>query len=132
MSTPIVATDGNAIDAATCNKYIAAGGDKVQVKTNYARIRYNGTAWEVHGTTDSSEIVSGDLAWSTDHVNVTLTGYTVIPCALPGARLADTNLWPKAEATSTTQVQVAFYNDAGTRVTVQATTMDTYLFIIGV
>ena len=132
MSTPIVATDGNAIDAATCNKYIAAGGDKVQVKTNYARIRYNGTAWEVHGTTDSSEIVSGDVAFATNLINITLTGFTVIPVAIVAPRLADTNLWPKVEATSTTQIQVAFYNDAGTRVTVQASTMDFYLVVIGV
>ena len=132
MATPQVATDGNAIDAATCNKYVAAGGGKTTVKTVYARIRYNGTAWEVHATTDNAEIVSGNIAFSVNLINVTISGFTVAPVAIVAPMLADVTLWPKVLAVSSTQIQIAFYNDAGTRVTVAATTMDCYLIAVGV
>ena len=132
MATPIVAVYAAAVNAATVNKYVSAGGDKINAKLNYARIRYNGASWEVHATTDSSEIVSGDVAWSTNLINITLTGYTVIPVAVVAPMLADATILPKVLGNTITQIQVAFYDFAGVRVTVQATSMDFYIIVLGV
>lgn len=132
MATPIVATAGNAITAVTVNKYLAAGGGKASAKVLWARIRYTGTAWEVHASTDSAEILSGHLAWSTDKLVVTVSGFTVIAAPVVSPTLGNAIYWPKALGASSTAVHVAFYNDAGARQTVQSSNMDCTLLVIGV
>ena len=132
MATPIVAVAGNPITAATMNKYIASGGGKSSVKMLWARIRYTGTAWEVHGSTDSAEIVSGNLSYSTDKLVISISGYTVIPVPLVSPTFTDAMFWPKAIAASLTTIEVAFYNDAGARQATQSSNMDFSLVVIGI
>lgn len=135
MATPTVMTDlSTSLRASDLNKYLAAGGGKITCKVVWVRVRYNGSAWEVHSTTDSVEIVSGNVSYSTDHINITISGFTVAPVVMVSPALVNTDAayWPKALATSATQLQVAFYNDAGVRQTAQSTNMDCYLIALGV
>lgn len=135
MATPIVTTDGTSdLNAALLNRYLAAGGTKTQVKALWARIRYTGAAWEVPSTTDSAELVAGNLTWDAgnNRLNVALSGFTVIPVVLAVPFLGDSIFWPKVSGASTTQAQIAWYNDAGTRQTVQSSNMDVYVIMLGV
>lgn len=131
MATPTVATDGSAANAALFNKYLAAGGGKATVKVLWARIRYTGSAWEVHATTDAAELVTGNLSWSVDHLNVVISGFTVVPVVLVSPTLGATRYRPEAIAASTTQIQIQFKNASDTVQTTQGTDMDCMLLAIG-
>lgn len=94
-------------------------------------MRYNGTAWEVHSTTFSAGVTSGAIAWSIDHINITLTGFTTAPVVVVSPTLGATRYRPEAVSTSSSQVQVQFKNASDTVQTSQGTDMDCYLTIWG-
>lgn len=108
------------------------GGNKSTSKIIWARCRYNGAAWEVHSSTDSNEIISGNLAWSTNLVNVTLSGFTAAPCPVV-CGVGTTGYGVTAEATSATNIAVRFFNRAtGAQVTTEDTSMDFMIHIVGI
>lgn len=135
MATDVGFADAQAASAAILNKALFAGASKLQCKALWARIRYTGSAWEVSSSADSAQLVSGSLAWSTDHVNITLSGFTAIPLALVSPTyLAAIARAPQAIGISSTQVQVWFFTHATTPVvdSTQSTSMDCSLLIVGV
>lgn len=131
MATPNPIADDNAGNAATFTRLVHSG-NKAAVKDIYARVRYTGSAWEVHSGTDSNEIVSGNLAWSTNKLTIALTGYTVPPVVLCTQNPAATVPYVlQAGATSSSNVDVEFWDTAGAQVTTQATSMDFQLIVKG-
>jgi len=130
MATPKMFTDGTTgLAEAALNKAIQAGEGTVQTKMWCGRVRYTGAVWEVHATTFSAGITS--VAWSVDHINITLSGFTQAPCVVVSPTLGATRYRPEAIAASSTQVQVQFKNAGDTVQTVQGTDMDCYLIIWG-
>lgn len=133
MATPVVAVAGEAMAAATLNKYLAAGGGKVQVKAVWGRIQWStATTFRIVSTTDSAELVDGSLTWATDHLNVALSGYTVTPIVLVSPILLDAVFLPRATGVSTAQAQIAWYNTSGTRQTTPNANFDCYVLVLGV
>ena len=134
MATPKVTTDGTTeFEEAAMNKYICAGeANKVQVKMWWGRVRYTGAAWEVSSSYDSAGLTSGALAWSTNQLQMTLSGFSNIPIIVATPEAVDTNLNVKAHCASTTQAVVRFYNiDTGALISTEATTMEFNVIIIG-
>lgn len=131
MATPVIAANGDAWNEGRAQKAIQAGDGTLNTKMWGGRVRYTGSAWEVHATTFSAGITSGGIAWSTDHINITISGMTQASLVIASPVLADGNYWVKAYAASASQVQVAFYNDAGARQTTQGTAMDCELVVWG-
>lgn len=108
------------------------GGAKTGLKIVFARIRYTGSAWEVHATTDSNEIVSANCVWSTNKLTVAISGYSLAP--LPVATQNPSATTPyliQAGATSASNIDVEFWDTAGAQVTTQANSMDFGLLVIG-
>ena len=135
MATDVGLSDGAAITAALFNDRIPfiAGANKTKVKILYARIRYNGSAWEVHSGTDSAGIVSGNLAWSTNHVVITLSGYsTVVPAFATPVYNSAVSLIPQVFPSSASALHIYFIDYAGAIVSTQATTMDCTLLALGI
>jgi hypothetical protein len=135
MATDVGIVDGQLVSAAYLNVRVPfiAGANKSGVKICYARIRYTGSVWEVSSGTDSAGIVSGNIAWSTDHINITLSGYTATPAVLATpVYTAGISRLPHGLGVSATQGQVWFVDYAGVLVTTQATTMDCYVRIEGI
>ena len=131
MATPEVIEDGvTPLDAANLNKFVSAEG-KLNVKVWYAHIRYTGTIWEVDATVDSAGLVSGSLAWDTDHVELTLTGFTAAPPpqVTPGAAGAYPII--RAIVESTTTVSIYFYDASDALQNVESAAMDAHVFLIG-
>jgi hypothetical protein len=134
MSTPKICTDGtSAFEEAVMNKYIGAGdANKVQVKVWYGRVRYTGSAWEVSSSYDSAGLTTGALAWSTNQLQMTLSGFSNVPIIVATPEAADTNLNVKAHGSSSTLAILRFYNiDTGALVSTEATTMEANVIIIG-
>jgi len=133
MATPAVFTDlVTQATAAVISRLMLAGGSKVRCKHLWARIRYTGSAWEVVASVDSAEIVSANCVWSTDKLTIALSGFEAVPVPVATPTPGDTNLWPKAGATSASNIDVYFYNATTlARVTTQATTMDFQLHVSG-
>ena len=136
MATPAVFVDGTTdLEAANLNKFVSAGGTKIQVKMYYARITYNGSNFVVSSDADSAGIVTGDLTYdgTSDNLRITIAGFTNRPVVMVSPVLGATNLEVKAYAQSTTRVDVEFYAVSdGTKVTGGAvTTMDFHIIIIG-
>lgn len=133
MATDVGFTDGDSVNATLFNRLIFPGVAKSKPKVLWARIRYNGSAWEVVSTADSAQLVSANLAWSTDHVNIALSGFTAIPIVLISPTyVAAVARLPHGIGISTAQAQVWFYDYAGALVTTQATTMDCAILILGI
>jgi len=133
MATPNPIADDNAGNAATFTG-LAHCGNKAAVKIIFARIRYTGSAWEVHSGTDSNEVVSANLAWSSTKLTVAISGYTVPPTAYCTQNASDTVVTPyiiQATTTSSANVDVKFWSVAGTQVTTQAVSMDFQLHVEG-
>jgi hypothetical protein len=139
MATPKFVTAGTTpFKEADMNKALQVDGTKIQVKTYYGRIRYNGATWEVvaAATADNAGIVTGDLAWSTDHLNITVSGFTNPPRAIltPVSTGTTPARAPMQSAASTNvQVQVYFFDGANPPAadTTEATDMDFNIFLIG-
>ncbi len=131
MATPNPIADGNAGKAATFQR-LPHCGNKTTVKILFARVRYTGSAWEVHSGTDSNEVVSGNLAWSTNKLTIALSGYTVPPVVIATQNQAATVPYVlQAGATSSSNIDVEFWDTAAAQVTTQATSMDFQLLVIG-
>jgi hypothetical protein len=127
-------TDGTtSLNEANMNKALMSDGTKIQVKVYHAHIRYNGASWEVVAADDSAGIVTGDLAWSTNHLNITLSGFTNPPIAVvsPNSTGTTAALIPAVDVTSNVQMQVYFFDYAGTVDTTQATDMDFTIILMG-
>ncbi len=105
---------------------------KLDIKLLYARCRYTGTVWEVSTSNDSSQIVSGNLVWSTNKLTIALTGYTAAPIVQATQCLVATPYHIQAIATSSTNIDVQFYDLAATLITTQGTSMDFNLLLLGV
>lgn len=121
-------------NAAAFNRCVVAGGNVVRAKMLWARIRYTGSAWEVVASVGSAEIVSANCVWSTDKLTIALSGFETVPVATVSPTFGDTILPCKAYATSSSNIDVAFYSQTnlGTRVSTQATTMDFQIHVVGV
>lgn len=133
MATDVGYADGNAASAAILNKALFSGASKLQCKVLWARIRYNGSSWEVSSSADSAQLVTGNLAWSTDHVNITISGFTATPIVLVSPTYTSgVSRIPHGIGTSSTQAQLWFYDYAGTLDNTQGTDMDAEILIIGV
>ena len=131
MATPEVITDAvTPLDAANLNLFVSAEG-KLSVKVWYAHVRYTGSVWEVDASVDAAGLVSGSLAWDTDHVELTLTGFTVgpLPQTTPGATAA----YPghKVVVESATTISIYFYDAADVLITTEAAAMDAHVLLIG-
>jgi hypothetical protein len=135
MATPQVTTDGvSGFEAAVLNKYLAVGeANKPTCKAWFARVRFNGSSWEVHGSTESAGLSSGGLAWNgaSSQLEITLTGFSAAPVVLASPMCADAALAPKAHAQSQAQALIAWFDAAGARVTTESTAMDACVLIVG-
>jgi len=117
--------------AANFNRLLYAGGSKTGMKCIGGRVRYNGSAMEIHASTESVEIVSGNLAGPTSGVvTLTVSGFTVAPMVLATPTIAG-GLLPFAVATAAGTVQIRWYDFAGALVTTATTNMDCNIFIWG-
>ena len=133
MATPKPVTTGNTdITAeATWDQYVATPGAHA-LKFVSGRVRYTGTVWLVDASTQSLELVSDNVAFSTDHINITLSGFTRAPeVQVTPVKTASGVLIPAALATSADQVQIFWYDFAGVLQTSQGIMMDAYLRILG-
>lgn len=131
MATPNPIADSNAGNAATFTRLVHSG-NKAAVKDICARVRYTGSAQEVHSGTDSNEIVSANLVWSTDKLTIALTGYTVPPVVTATQNPAATVPYIiQAGATSSSNIDVKFWDTSGTQVTTQTIHMDFQLIVKG-
>lgn len=120
-----------ALDQTTFQRVVHAG-NKATSKMLWARIRYNGAAWVVHSTTDNNEIVSGNLTWDTDHLNIALSGYTTAPLPMASPVIA-TAYSVAAEAIDAATIALTFRAlDTGAQVTIESTDMDFNLLVIGI
>ena len=133
MATPLVVQPtGTDVTAATTWAQFFAFPGKHAVKGVYARVRYTGTLWEVHASSDSQELQSANLAWSTDHLNIAISGFTVAPrCQVTPIRTASGILLPAALSASDSQGQVYWHDAAFTLVTSQSALMDADVLIYG-
>jgi hypothetical protein len=134
MATPKVVTDGvTPFAEGHMNKFLAADAGKLQVKVNYARVRYTGSVWEVVTSVDSCALVSANLAFASSILTVALTGYTVAPLALVSPSVGAGVYIPKALAASASAVQISFYDIAtGALISAVSANMDCQVLTIGV
>ena len=131
MATPVMLTTGDALDAAHLQKSIQAGDGTVNTKMWGGRVRYTGSAWEVHATTLALGITSGGVAWDTDHINITISGFTQAPFVVVSPTLGATRYRPEGIGQSSSQVRVQFKNASDVVQLVQGTDMDVQIFILG-
>lgn len=135
MATDVGITNGQNVDQSIINKALFSGASKLSCKVIWARIRYTGSAWEVNSGVDSAQLVSGNVAWSTDHINIALSGFTVAPVVLatPGytSGAGNTRL-PAVVNVSSTQAQIWFLTETLTLDSTQSTKMDCNVIIIGI
>lgn len=134
MATPQVIQDGvTPLDHSNLGKFINAEG-KLDLKMWYARIRFNGASWEVVAAQDSAGITTLGLNWDTDHVEITLTGYTTLPLPVPAPAFESgvaTHPIIKASPESAALISVYFYDEANVLQTTETTLMDCNIWIIG-
>lgn len=131
MATPVMMATGDALDTAHLQKPVQAGDGTLNTKMWGGRVRYTGSAWEVHATTFSAGITSGGIAFATDHINITISGFTQAPTVQVTPTLGATRYRPEAIGASSSQVQVQFKNASDTVQTVQSTDMDCQVWIWG-
>lgn len=139
MATPEVTVDGTTeYEAANMNKYISAGGTKLNVAVRYARIRSNGVSLEVSTATDNAILVMGDLTFNagTDSIDITLSGLTNPPLIIP-VPATPTAYFPQIDSATLTNIfaRILFFDRADissqASVAVSDTDMDLNLYIIG-
>lgn len=126
--------DGDNANAAKFNQTLAVGAGVTAMFVWCARVKYNGSSWEVDSSHSSAGITTGALAWdgTDDELEITLTNFASYPVVVATPVAADTNYEVKAHATSATQAVVRFYDiDTGAKITTEATTMDVNVVIIG-
>lgn len=126
--------DGDEANAAKFNRTLAVAASVTGIFVWFARIKYNGSSWEVDSNHSSAGITTGALAWdgTDDELEITLTDFSSRPVVIATPVTANTNLNVKAYAESTTKATIRFYAVAdGSHVTTEATTMDVNVMIIG-
>lgn len=130
MATPKTFDDASdtRLRESNLNKFIAADGSKVTAKKLWARVRYNGSAWEVVSSVSSSGLTSPSLAWDTDHLVISVTGYTEVPEVQVTQNVVANPYIMQAEGDATDEVFVYFFTVAGTPGTA-VTTEDTSMSI---
>jgi hypothetical protein len=138
MATPQIHTDGSTdMEEAVFNQYLSAGGNaKVNVKMVYAHIRFNGASLEVVSTTDSSQIVTGDLTFNGGNtsVEITLAGYVNPPLVIASPNSAVlTAHGVKGTASSNVLAEITFYDEPSNQITTGSldTNMNFNVLIIG-
>lgn len=132
MATPVIGTDGvDSVNAALVRKALTSNA-KLDIKVLYFRAQYTGSAWAIVSSTDSSQIVSGNLTWSTNKLTIALSGYTAAPVVVVSQTSVATPYHVEAHATSSGNIDVTFWDMAGAQVTTQGTSMDFNAVIIGV
>lgn len=137
MGVKIVTDGSEDVDEAVANKFISGDGVKTQIEINYAHIRYNGSTWEVVAADDNCDIETGDLTGeftTNNELQITLAGYTNLPCVLVSPVDSDTSHYVKADVSSNTLITVSFFDgaDLNTRIGTEATDMDFFILVIGV
>lgn len=135
MATDVGITNGQNVDQSIINKALFAGASKLSCKMLWARIRYNGSAWEVNSSVDSAQLVSANVTFSTDHINIALSGFTATPVVVAsGVQQSGTgnSRVPMVSNVSSTQVQIYFKDASDALDTTQSTKMDCNVIIIGV
>ena len=133
--TTIINDDITPLNENELNKFIGAAQDDgtiTQAKIMYAHIRYNGSAWVVDTTEDAAGLVSGDVSWSTNHVQITLSGYTNTTVAIPTAKGTTTEAYRTQIDPGSGFVRVYFFNASGVSQTTESTSMDFHFCFIGV
>jgi hypothetical protein len=135
MATPVAFTDAvTTFTAANLNKFLCVGeADHVATKLLFARVRYTGSAWEVHGSTDAAGLTALALSWDagSSQLDIALTGFTAAPVVL-GSAIADDNAYHvKAHASAADAAALAFFDAAGDRVETEDANMDCCLLVIG-
>ncbi len=133
MGSPLFA-DGDEANAARFNRTLAIGASVTGIFMWFARVKYNGSSWEVDSNHSSAGITTGALAWdgAADELEITLTDFSTRPVVVVTPVAANTNLNVKGYAESTTKAIIRFYAVAdGSHVTTEATTMDVNVVIIG-
>lgn len=126
--------DGDNANAAKFNQTLAVGAGVTGVFMWFARIKYNGSSWEVDSNHSSAGLTTGALSWDgTDNeLEITLTDFASRPVVVATPVAANTNLEVKAHAESTTKAVLRFYNiDTGAHITTEATTMDVNVVLVG-
>lgn len=121
----------DAVNAALIRKALTSNA-LLDVKVLFARIRYTGSALEIVSTVSSSQLVSGNLAFSTNKITVALTGYTAAPVVLVSQSNVTIPYHVQAFSVSSGSVEIRFYDMAGVLITTQDTSMDCHVIIIGV
>jgi hypothetical protein len=127
-------SDGDSANAAKFNQTLAVGAAVTGMYLWCARVKYNGSSWEVDANHSSAGLTTGALAWDggDDELEITLTDFASRPVVVATPVTADTGLECKAYAESTTKATIRFYNiDTGVLVTTEATTMDVNVMIVG-
>jgi hypothetical protein len=133
MGTALFA-DGAEANAALFNKVVASGAAVAGVFVWFARVKYNGSSWEVDANHSSAGITTGALAWDggADELEITLTSFASRPVVLATPVTADANYNVKAYAESITKATIRFYAVSdGSLVTTEDTSMDCNVMIIG-
>jgi hypothetical protein len=94
-----------------------------------AHIAYDGADWAVDATVFSAEIVSGALAYDTDHLVITASGFVTPPAymAMPGTLGA---YQPIVTIVSATEVHIEFHDFDHTPITTEDTDMDFMLWLL--
>ena len=127
-------TTSSAVSPAELNKALTTDGT-LGLRCLTGRIRYTGSAWEVVSATSKTGtgLISANLTWSTNQLQISLSStYFANP---PVVQVTPSNAGSvpiiKAVASSNTLVVVTFHDAADTQITVQATTMDFNVLILG-
>lgn len=132
MATPKAAVDNtDFVEEAVMDKVYHNGGAGGAPKIIGARVRYNGTAWEIEANTYSAQLIAGNLAWDTDHLEITVSGFTNEPLVTWSQVNTTNRRFLQCEAVSTTQIDVYFFTLADVADTTESTDMDFYVFICG-
>jgi len=135
MASPITTVDGTTFfRAADMNKYLTADGTKLESKTWWARIFYNGVLTGVDGTTDSSGITAVAFNGGNTEVDVTLSGFTNTPVVLVNPTNVDTAYVVKPKTITNVLASIAFYDIAtGAKIVtgVEDTDMSFNICVIG-
>lgn len=120
-------TDGTIYTQTIAQAVLWALG-KLGVGIAFGRQRYTGSAWET--VSSVGNVGLGTPVWSSTKATVPLTDFTETPAVLvsPGS---STGLIVSAQATSTSNIDVFFRDQALAAVTTEVNTMDYHILVIG-
>jgi hypothetical protein len=113
------------------NQFIAADSSLRQVKKVWGRVRYTGSVWEVVSTTSNAGSMT--LAFASNKLGITVSGFSKAPQVQVTPVGTAAAYWVKGYATSSTNVDVLFFNASspGTQITTPDSSMDFNIEIMG-